>query len=372
MFLNAEIHSYADARRLAKRRLPWMVFDYIDGAAGDETGEVLNRETLKSIRLQPRILRNVADRSLSVSLFGKEAGLPFSIAPMGMCDLARPGADKLLAHLAAKHSIPLGVSTAASSRLEDMIELAEGNAWFQLYFSGEEKGALELIERARIANYQTLVLTVDTPEVGRRPRELRRGFKMPFKIGPSQFIDFAFHPRWSLTTLVKGRPRLANSDGYESSFVRTASRAGADWSFLEKVRESWQGNLVVKGVLNVEDAMKVKEFGADAIQVSSHGGRQLESTPPPILALQKIRQAIGPGFPLFFDTGLRSGEDIVKAYAMGADFAFLGRPMSFAIAANGETGLNQMCDVLAEEISITLAQIGLTDMSGVSASSIWQ
>lgn len=359
MFLSSTIHSFDDARRIAKRRLPRMVFDYIDGAAGTEYGEQLNRATMRDLWLQPRVLQDVEHRSISATLFGDETKLPFGIAPMGMCNLTSPSADKFLAALAARHHVPVGVSTVASTSLEDMIIAAEGHAWFQLYVSGAIEGSEKLLQRAEAAGYQTLVLTVDVPEVGRRPRELRRGFKMPFKIGPQQFVDFACHPRWSLTQLFEGKPEMANFGGAFGEFDRTTSRAGADWDLLSKVRDKWKGNLVVKGVLSVPDAVKLQSLGVDAIQVSSHGGRQLDSTPPAILALRAIRKAVGPDLSLFYDSGLRSGEDIVKAYAMGANFVFLGRPFSFAIAAGGEKGLGEMTSLLAEETSITLAQLGM-------------
>ena len=175
----AAIHCAEDARRLARRRLPWMVFDYIDGAAGQETGAVRNRAAFDAITLRPRILRDVSRRSLATQIFEAEADRPFGIAPMGMCNLAAPGADLMLARLAARYRIPHGVSTVASTPLETLLEVAQGHAWFQLYFSGDGAGTFKLAERARAAGYQTLVLTVDVPEVGRRPRELRHGFKMP-------------------------------------------------------------------------------------------------------------------------------------------------------------------------------------------------
>ncbi len=362
MFGGSQIHSFADARRLARRRLPWMVFDYIDGAAGEGHGEGVNLAALRDIRLQPRILVNVRDRDLSSQVFSHNSTCPFGISPMGMCNLSTPGADLMLARMAAKHQVPVGVSTVASTSLEQMIETAEGHAWFQLYFSGDGSGTRKLVDRARTAGYETLILTLDVPEVGRRPRELRRGFKMPFKIGPSQFIDFALHPRWSLSALIKGKPEMANFTGPDNTFDRTESRAAADWSYLERLREEWQGNLVVKGVNCVEDAERLKAVGVDAIQVSSHGGRQLDSAPAPILTLQKIRAALGNDYPLFYDTGLRSGEDVVKAYSMGANFVFFGRAMLFAMAANGEVGLKQLWDVLTEETSLTLAQIGCTSI----------
>jgi L-lactate dehydrogenase (cytochrome) len=335
-----------------------MVFDYIDGAAGEETGVDRNRTALDAISLEPRILRDVSTRDLSTDLFGKPTSAPFGIAPMGMCNLSWPGADLMLARLAAKHQIPHCVSTVASTPLEKIMDVAEGNAWFQLYFSGDGTGTFKLVERAKAAGYQTLILTVDVPEVGRRPRELRHGFKMPFKIGPKQFVDFALHPRWSLTSLVAGKPQMANFEmaGYE--FDRNESRARATWDTLAKLRDIWPGNLVVKGVLNVEDALQLQAVGVDAIQVSSHGSRQLESAPTPITVLSEIRQALGPKFPLFYDSGLRSGEDVLKALDQGADFAFLGRPFQFAIAGAGEAGLEQLWSVLNEELSIAMAQTG--------------
>ncbi|MGB3244849.1 MAG: alpha-hydroxy acid oxidase [Sulfitobacter sp.] len=353
------IHSAVDARRLARRRLPWMVFDYIDGSAGAETGAARNRAALDAHTLRPRILRDVSNRSLGTRLFDADAQRPFGIAPMGMCNLSSPGADLMLARLAARHKVPHGVSTVASTPLEKIIEVAQGHAWFQIYFSGDGTGTFKLVERARHAGYQTLVLTVDVPEVGRRPRELRHGFKMPFKIGPRQFVDFALHPRWSLTSLFKGKPQMANFDmpGYE--FDRTESRARADWDTLRKMRDAWPGKLVVKGVLDPEDAAMLKAEGVDAIQVSSHGSRQLESAPAPFSMLPLIREAVGPAYPLFFDSGLRSGEDALKALLTGADFTFFGRILQFAIAAGGEAGLNRLWDVLSDEMSIAMAQTGM-------------
>ncbi|MGB7287261.1 MAG: alpha-hydroxy acid oxidase [Salaquimonas sp.] len=370
MFLNKTIHCYDDARQLAKKRLPWMVFDYIDGAAGDGYGDLNNRNQLRDICLQPRALNNVEKRNLSVEIFGKKSEFPFGISPMGMCNLAGPKTDSYFAELSALHKMPLGVSTAASTSLETMIELSEGNAWFQLYFSGNEEASNALIKRAAGSGYETLILTVDVPEVGRRPRELRRGFKMPFQIGLPQFIDFALHPQWSLSTLFQGKPELANFGGKFGEFDRTSSRAGADWSLLKRIRDEWKGNLVIKGVLDARDAMKMKKIGVDAVQVSSHGGRQLASAPAPILALEKIRKAVGKDFPLFYDSGVRSGEDIVKAYAMGADFVFMGRPFSYAVAASGKRGLRQLSEVFAVETSITLAQLGLTDIADVNSASL--
>lgn len=365
------IYCAEDAKQIAKKRLPWMVFDYFDGAAGEGLGESLNRQLIRNIRLEPKILQNVEHRSIAGSVFNQITELPFGIAPMGMCNLSTPGADLMLARLAAKHAIPVGVSTAASTSLESMIEAAEGHAWFQLYYSGDAASSYSLLDRAEASGYKVLTLTVDVPEVGRRPRELRRGFKMPFRMGPSQFFDFAMHPRWSLKTLVSGPPGLANFGGDNGEFDRSRSRAGADWEFLARLRERWPGKLVVKGVLSAQDALLAKATGVDAVQVSSHGGRQLESVMPAISALAAVREAVGPSFPVIYDSGLRSGEDIIKAYATGADFVMLGRPLLYAMAANGEQGLADLCEVFADELSITLAMLGLRGMDEVASSIIY-
>lgn len=354
------IHCAEDARRLARRRLPWMVFDYIDGSAGRETGAARNRAALDAITLRPRILKDVSQRSLATEVFGAPAERPFGIAPMGMCNLSRPGADLMLARLAARCRVPHGVSTVASTPMEKIIETAEGYAWFQLYFSGDGVGTFKLVERAKAAGYTTLVLTVDVPEVGRRPRELRHGFKMPFRIGPSQFVDFALHPQWSLATLFAGKPQMANfeMDGFE--FDRTATRANVTWDTLARLRDAWPGKLVVKGVLDVEDAKQLVSAGVDAIQVSSHGARQLDSAPAPIEMLAKIRAELGPDFPIFYDSGIRSGEDVLKSLVMGADFAFVGRVLQYSIAAAGEAGLARIWSVLSDELSNAMAQSGMT------------
>ncbi len=360
------IHCTEDARRLARRRLPRLVFDFVEGAAGTETAARLNRAALKTIRLQPKVLENVEGRNLSTRLLGHDMSMPFGFAPMGMCALSWPGADRFLAAEAVSSGLPLCVSSAASTSLEEMQRQARGRAWFQLYVGRSQEAAFELVDRAAAAGYEVLVLTVDVPQVARRVRELRRGFSVPFKLGPQQMLDFACHPRWSLGTLMAGLPRPRNfeTDGFD----RAASRGGTDWAFLQRLRSHWRGSLVVKGVLCASDALRIKEAGADAIYVSNHGGRQLDSAPAAICALPPIRQAVGPDYPLIFDSGLRSGEDIVKALALGADFVMLGRPMLYAIGADGARGLARLTEILAEEISIALAQIGRRQVADLDGS----
>ena len=204
MLPDSPVTDAVDARARARQAPLQLIFDYIDGAAGQGDGEADNRRSLRAIRLQLRILRDVGERSLVTQIFGQDYDLPFGVAPMGTCNLAWPGADLMLARLAAAENIPCGVSTVASNSLEALLTLFEGRAWFQLYYSGDGSGTLRLMERARDAGYQTLVLTVDVPEVGCRPWEVKKGFRMPFRIGARAFTDFALNPRWSMIILMIG------------------------------------------------------------------------------------------------------------------------------------------------------------------------
>lgn len=356
----------SDARSLAQRRLPRMVFDYIDGAAGVERAAQGNQQALGRLQLLPRVLADLQGSSLATSLMGTPMSLPFGIAPMGMCNLAWPGADLMLADAARERGMPLGVSTAATTRLETLFERSAGQAWFQLYVTGGVDAALALTRRAADAGYQHLVLTVDVPRVAVRPRDQRNGFRIPFRIRPSQWLDFALHPGWVLATLSAGLPSTANFDNLQS-FDRYASRAGANWEFLPRLRDAWRGRLIVKGVLHPDDARRIQDLGVDAIYVSNHGGRQLDSVPPAIDRLPLIRAAVGPSYPLIFDSGVRSGEDVVKALACGANFVMIGRAALYAIAAGGERGLHELLDMFSEGIAGTLAQLGLRNPDEVRA-----
>jgi L-lactate dehydrogenase (cytochrome) len=347
-----------------------MVFDYIDGAAGQETAASTNTADLASVKLAPRVLANLYAPDLGTIFLGKPCAMPFGIAPMGMCNLAWPGADQVLASMARQMGLPLGVSTAASSSLERMFKDSGGQAWFQLYVSGSADAGLALAQRAAQAGYDTLVLTVDVPKVAPRPRDVRNGFQMPFRMGPRQFVDFAWHPRWSLATLWAGAPALANFDGGPAGFDRHASRAVANWDFLARLRDQWRGRLVVKGVMHPDDAERIARMGVDAIYVSNHGGRQLDAAPSAISALYQIRQRLGPNFPLVFDSGVRTGEDIVKALACGANLVMLGRPVLYALAARGEVGLHQWLAALREELEVVLSQLGLSRVQDVGAQNL--
>jgi len=362
------LFSSDDARHMAHRRLPRIVFDYIDGAVGNESAAANNLSALENLRLMPRVLAPTQQNLLTTTFMGQNLSLPFGIAPMGMCNLAWPGADRMLAAEAVRRGMPHGVSTAASSTLEGIAEQAGALAWFQLYVTGSLETAWALVDRAEASGYQVLILTVDVPRFAPRPRDQRNGFNMPFRIGIQQFMDFARHPHWSLASLIAGVPAAANFDATQGgkSFDRYASRAGANWAFLDQLRRRWKGKLIVKGVLNPDDAKRIRAAGADAVYVSNHGGRQLDSAPPAITALAQVRAALGPEFPLIFDSGVRSGEDILKALACGADLVMLGRPLLYALGADGARGLSSLLDAIVESLLVAMAQIGLSDINDIN------
>ena len=365
---STKIHTIDDAIRLSKKRLPKLVFDFIDGASGDDKLAEINSTALDQIRLEPKVFRNVENRNLSKKIFDFHFDYPFGFAPMGMTNLSWPDADKMIAKESAYNNIPTCVSMASSTTLEDMFTFSEGHSWMQIYIFQSEEFIMELLKRAENIGYKVLILTVDVPILSRRARDDRNGFGYPFKIGPKQFLDFALHPQWSLTTLFKGAPQPMNyvtSKSGDQIFRRKESRGATDWNTLKRVRDAWKGKLIIKGVMNSEDALKIKEAGADAIQVSNHGGRQLDSATASINALPLIRKALGDDFPILFDSGIRSGSDILRALALGANFVMFGRPLMYAIGADGARGLRRIINLIKEELSTNLGLVGLTDINEV-------
>ena len=370
-------YSVEDFRRGARRRMPRMIFDALDGAAGTERASRLNISTLENIRLQSRILVNVEHRELSTTFLDRQWDVPFGIAPMGMCNLFWPGADVALASVSQEKNMPLAVSTMASSSLESISERTGGNAWFQLYAGESQELTKRLVDRASEAGYRTLILTADVPVLAPRLRDLANGFQVPFTMGLRQVADFARHPRWVLNTLLNGTPNPVNvassGSGERSSvgstgFRREAGRGHIDWGFLSQLRSMWAYQLVVKGVMSPTDAKMAVDAGVDAVYVSNHGGRQLDAAPGAIQMLPLIRQAVGPDYPLLFDSGIRSGEGIAKALVSGANFVMLGRPFLYALGAGGPNGLRHLLDMLANELSIVMAQLGCNDVRQLNRS----
>ena len=365
-----KIFSIKDARELSRKRLPKLVFDFIDGASGDEKLAEINSRALDQIRLEPRVLRNVEKRSLKKKVLGYEFDFPFGFAPMGMTNLSWPGADSMLAAESARNNIPTCVSMASTTTLEKMYELSEGHSWMQLYIFQDENFVMELLDRAKNTGYEVAILTVDVPVLSRRTRDDKNGFSYPFKIGPKQFFDFATHPTWSLSTLLSGIPKPMNyvtSKSGDGIFKRKESRGSTDWDTLKRVRDKWKGKLIIKGVMSPDDAKLIKDAGADAIQVSNHGGRQLDSATAAINMLPLIRKSVGSEFPLIFDSGIRSGSDIVRALAFGADYAMIGRPVMYAMGADGRKGLRRIVEIIKEEASTTLGLVGLNDINDITS-----
>ena len=349
-----------------------MIFDFVEGGAGRECSAARNQDRFDEILLQPRVLEDVSVRSLKTSFLNYNFDVPFGIAPMGMCNLVHHDADKIMCEVARTKNLPFCVSSASSTSLEIVRNDTGVNSWFQLYMGNSLEHYMSLINRAKKAGYQTLVLTVDVPQVSRRTRDLRNGFKVPFKIGVRQFIDFAMHPSWSVSKILHGTPRPENYDGYEGvKFDRYASRAGLNWELLSQLRDTWKGNLIVKGVTSPSDAQKIVSYGVDAIYVSNHGGRQLDSVPAAIDLLPSIRDTVGLEFPIIFDSGIRGGEDVLKALALGANFVMLGRPVLHAMSAGGKKGLTSLFDAVSEDISVGLAQLGLNTIQQINSNCIW-
>ena len=359
-----------DFRLAAQQRMPRVIFDYVDGAAGFETSSRLNREVIEQVRLLPRVLVDIRQRELAKTFLGRTWPLPFGIAPMGMCNLAWPNTDIALAAAAVDHDIPVCLSTFGSSSIEDIGKRASGNGWFQLYVGPSIDDAMGLVQRAEDAGYEYLLLTVDVPVVSARLREQRQGFERPFRMRPRQFLDFSVHPQWVFHTLVNGVPKPANvvptgNEGNKPTFTRNEIRGHIDWQFLDRLRERWAGKLILKGVLSADDAVRIRDAGADAVYVSNHGGRQLDAAPAAIDVLPAIRQAVGADYPLIFDSGIRSGEGIVKALALGADFVMLGRPFLYASGADGQRGVYRLVELLKNDLLLVLAQIGCIDVSQI-------
>ncbi len=369
------IATISDLRPLAKRRLPRFVFDYLDGGAGDEKGLERNLLAFDEILLKPRMLVDVEERDFSTTLMGRKWSLPFGSAPIGFCNLMCPGGEKAVARAAKEANIPCILSTSGTTSMEKYREYAPQHAWYQLYVSRVPEIADDLVKRADASGYETLVVTVDIPVAARRARDIRNNFSVALKVTPKFVWELVSHPGWSLETLKAGIPRFENMERYTkltgakpvAGFVSSQISGRFNWDELKKLRDRWKRKLVVKGLLSAEDSVKARDLGCDAVVISNHGGRQLESLPAPIDVIGEIRAAVGPNYPLILDSGIRSGEHILKALAAGADFVLIGRAMMFGISALGPQGAKFVIDMLRDEMSRAAAQIGYTDIASLKA-----
>ncbi len=351
-----------DYRALAKDRLPKMVFDFLEGGAADERALVHNREVFSRLNLRPRRMVDISKRDLSVQLFGRTQAAPFMIAPTGMNGALWHEGDLALVRAAQEAGIPFALSTASSSSIEEVAEVSTGDRWFQLYVS-DRKASETLVNRAKAAGYSTLVLTSDVAINGLRERDVRNGFSLPMKMSPGTIWDGMTHPRWSMDFMVHGMPPMGNfvskaaSDTNKQSTMMSRSMdATFDWEALKGLRKLWPGTLLVKGILNADDAVRCVAEGADGVILSNHGGRQLGDVISPLQVLAETRSKITQ--PILIDSGYRRGSDIVKALALGANSVLLGRATLYGLAAKGQEGVADVIKILKAEVDNTLAQIG--------------
>ncbi|MCK2125696.1 alpha-hydroxy-acid oxidizing protein [Thauera aromatica] len=361
MKLNVE-----DYRRAARAVLPRFVFDYVDGAA--ERGDCLqrNRGGLDRLTMRPRVLRDTTRLDTRIEVFGETWQRPFAIAPMGFNGLTRPQGDVLLARAAAAAGIPFVLSTASNARLEAVVQPSSALNWFQLYVMGERTIAEQMVRRARRAGYRALVLTVDVPVSGYRERDVRNGFKMPFRPSPATLANLATRPRWLLRFIAHGMPgfvNLAEEEGSDTLQLQAAllSREmdrSLSWDSLDWLRRLWDGPLLLKGVLHPDDARQARAHGIDGLIVSNHGGRQLDGAIATIDALEAVLDAVEDRLPVFVDSGFRSGLDVAKALALGARGVFLGRPLLYGLAVDGEAGAAAVLELITTELERTMILTG--------------
>ncbi|MFS2206052.1 alpha-hydroxy acid oxidase [Variovorax sp. Varisp36] len=364
LLLNVE-----DYRRRARRVLPRLVFDYVDGGAEDERCLRRNRDALEALPLIPECLRDTSMLDIGIELFGSRWRAPFAVAPIGLAGIVRPHADALLARAAQAARVPFILSTASNTRIED-VRTAAPNAtlWMQLYVMGERAIAERIVHRARAAGFEALVLTVDVPVGGLRERDLRHGFRVPMRLTPGTVLDMARRPAWLLRLARSGMPRFANllpdDDGAPISpqaqaalLSRTMDRT-LTWESLAWLRRLWDGPLLVKGLLGAEDARRAVRHGADGIVVSNHGGRQLDAAPASIAALPAIADAVGGRIPVLVDGGIRRGSDVAKALALGARAVLLGRAPLYGLACDGGQGALSVLQLLAQETERTMTLLG--------------
>lgn len=363
MQLNVE-----DFRRKAQRKLPRFVFDYVDGGAEDEDCLRRNTNDLRQLHLVPGCLRNTSEIDLSIEVFGRRWRAPFAIAPIGFNGLVRPRGDELLARSAADAGVPFTLSTASNGRIEAVRNAArDGEQWMQLYVMSDRSIAEQIVKRARREAYTALVLTVDVPVSGYRERDVRNGFKLPFRPTLPVLFDLARHPGWLLGVARHGMPRFVNlsetldagtSAQLQAALLARAMDRALVWDSLSWLRKLWDGPLLLKGLLGPDDAREATRRGVDGIIVSNHGGRQLDAAPSTISVLPDIVHAVGGQLPVFIDSGFRRGSDIAKALALGAKAVLIGRPAIYGLACGGSAGASSVLKLLAEELTRSMTLLG--------------
>jgi L-lactate dehydrogenase (cytochrome) len=364
MDLHARYPALCDLRARAQARIPRFVWEYLDSGTGAEATKARNRTMLDAVRLSPSILHGEIAPDLATTLLGQTHALPVGIGPVGMSGLIWPDAERHLARAAAQIGIPYTLSTVATQRPETIGPLLGDAGWFQMYPPRDPEIRTDMLRRAREAGFSALVLTVDVPVGSRRERQLRSGLTTPPRLTPRLVAQVARCPAWAMGMARMGMPRMRLIDDYAGKTSGLPSNAHAgyllrtspDWSYLDWLRDAWEGPLIVKGVLRADDAERIEAAGADAVWVSNHAGRQFDAAPATIEALPEIRAATS--LPLIMDGGIEGGLDILRAIALGADFVMMGRGWHFALGALGETGPAHLADILAADLAANMGQLG--------------
>jgi L-lactate dehydrogenase (cytochrome) len=364
----ARAAAVADLRTIARRRLPRGVFDYIDGGAEDERTLAGNAAAYARVTFRPRVLRDVGAVDPATTLLGRRLRLPLVLAPTGFTRIADPDGELAVARAAARAGLPYTLSTLGTRSIEEVAAASAGRKWFQVYMWRDRGLVKEIVGRAAEAGYEAVVLTVDAAVLGRRERDVRRGFTLPPRIGPGTIVDGALHPAWTWAFLRSEPIRFANVTGREAGdgstavsladYVNTQFDPALSWRDVEWLRSVWAGPLVLKGVQTVADARLAAEAGVEAVALSNHGGRQLDSAPAPLDLVAPVAAAVGDRVEIICAGGVRRGSDIVKAVALGARACMAGRAYLYGLGAAGERGVDHVLRLLDADVRRTMALVG--------------
>lgn len=369
--LHTSYPAISDLALKAKKRIPHFAWEYLDSGTGEEDCLVRNRQAFSDVTLTPKFMQGKLEPNLKTSLFGVEYDYPFGMGPVGLTGLMWPGAEKILAKTAATCNIPYTLSTVATESAETIGPLTEGRGWFQLYPPYNDELRHDLLKRAKAAGFTTLVVTADVPTGSRRERQVRAGVSVPPRRTLRTYFHAAIRPEWTLATLKYGEPRFKGLESYLDSkdlqnmltFMGKAFGGNLDWGYLASVREQWDGPIVLKGVLDAETAAKAAAMGFEGIVVSNHGGRQCDASPASMSALPEIKSAVDGEIKILLDRGVRTGLDIARAIALGADFVLLGRAFMYGVAALGKKGGVHTAEILADDLENNMIQLGCNQLS---------
>src|SRR3954454_13431683 len=361
--------SVADLRGIARRRLPGGVFDYIDGAAEGERTLAANEAAFASTTFRPRVLRGIDKVDIGSTLLGRPLAYPLVLAPTGFTRIADPQGELAVARSAVRAGLPYTLSTMSTRSIEEVRAVSDGRLWFQVYAWRDRGLVKEMIERAAAAGYESLVLTVDTAVLGRRERDVRRGFSLPPSIGPGTILDGALHPGWTWSFLRSEPIRFANVVGRDvgdgaspvtlSDYINTQFDPALAWSDVEWLRSVWDGPIVLKGVQTVEDAVMAADAGVEVVALSNHGGRQLDGAPAIFPLVAPVADALGGRAEIICDGGIRRGSDIAKAVAAGATAAMAGRAYLYGLGAGGERGVDRVLSWFHADLVRTMSLLGV-------------